>query len=187
MDFAENRCEIDLGCGPNKMPGAYGVDIHPYPGVDQVVDLDSKNWSIPSNRFSRIYIRHLIEHVDDVRLFMNEVYRIGRCGAVVEITTPHFSSYNSYADPTHVRHLASTWHEAFTKNYLSSQVVGFTLVSSGVDFGRNLRCLIPKCMVRFKGVEWWEKHYAFVYPGRNVKTVLQIKKGGDSTDIQHGS
>ena len=31
---------IDLGCGANKKPDAWGVDHFAYPGVDQIIDLD---------------------------------------------------------------------------------------------------------------------------------------------------
>ena len=25
---------LDIGCGMNKVPGSFGIDIHPYEGVD---------------------------------------------------------------------------------------------------------------------------------------------------------
>jgi hypothetical protein len=39
---------------------------------------------------------------------MEELHRVCRDGAVIKITTPHFSAANSFTDPTHRHHLG--WH-----------------------------------------------------------------------------
>ena len=57
---------------------------------------------------------HVIEHLEDPMRAMAEVYRVARDGADVFVTTPHFSSHNSYIDPTHRRHLAAASFEYFT-------------------------------------------------------------------------
>lgn len=167
---------IDLGCGPNKAPGAFGVDHHPYPGVDRVVDLDVPPWPLEADCYTRIYARHIIEHVADVRAFMNEIHRIGADGAIVEIVTPHFSSIDSWKDPTHRWHLSSAWYEPFTARYMAEQVRPFEHVSTHVKFGRNARNVVPKLMIKFKGYEWWEKNFAFRYQARNITTRLRIVK-----------
>ncbi|MBN1379507.1 MAG: methyltransferase domain-containing protein [Gammaproteobacteria bacterium] len=87
--------ELDIGCGPNKVAGCYGVDIHPYEGVDQVFNFDQTPWPLKSSSYTRLYARHIIEHVADIPKFMNEIHRVGKAGAIVEIITPHFSSIDS--------------------------------------------------------------------------------------------
>ena len=57
---------------------------------------------------------HIIEHVRDAMTTMAEIWRVARHGADVFIVTPHFSSRNSYTDPTHVRHLAARSFQYFT-------------------------------------------------------------------------
>jgi hypothetical protein len=168
---------IDLGCGSHKVEGAIGVDKHPYPGVDKIVDLDVTPWPLDSDSFETIYAHHVIEHVVDIPLFMNEIHRIGSDGAMVYIVTPHFSSVSSWGDPTHRWHLSCVWHETFTKLYLSEQIARFEYVSSEVGFARrSARSLIPRLMIALKGLDWLEKHYAFVYRARNIRTVLRIRK-----------
>ena len=176
---------IDIGCGPRKVEGAYGVDIHPYEGVDQVFDLDSTPWPLKSGEFTRIYARHIIEHVADVRSFMNEIHRIGHDGSIVEIVTPPFSSFDSWKDPTHRWHFSCAWYTVFTESYLTEQVLSFEHISTELTFGKSVRSIIPRLMVRFKGYEWWEKNFAFVYQARNIITRLRIRKreapGGDTS------
>ncbi len=166
---------IDLGCGPNKVPGAYGVDHHPYPGVDQVFNLDEFPWPLPAT-YGHIYARHVIEHVTYIPRFMNEVHRIGCSGAIVEIVTPHFSSINSWEDPTHRWHLSSGWYKPFTERYLSEQVAAFEHVHTEIEFSSSWRSKIGRLLVSLKGVAWWEKHYAFIYRATNIKTRLRIIK-----------
>lgn len=167
---------LDLGCGPKKRPGAWGVDHHAFDGVDQVMDLDRHPWPFDASSFSRIYAHHVIEHVADIKAFMNGIHRVGRPGALVEIVTPHFSSLDSWKDPTHRWHLAAGWHEVFTREYLTEQVQPFEHVSTEVGFSRNPRGLIGRALVRLRGLERWEKRHAFVYRGRNITTRLKVLK-----------
>lgn len=168
---------LDVGCGPNKVPGALGIDHHPYPGVDVVCDLDAEPWPLPDDTFDEIHSRHVIEHVRDPVRFMTELHRIARDGAVLRIVTPHFSSIDSWRDPTHLRHLALGWHLSFTTSYLAAQVPRFEHVSTTVGFGSSALSLLPKLLVRLRGQDWWEKHFAFAMPARNICTVMRVVKG----------
>ena len=168
---------VDLGCGPRKTEGALGVDIFPYPGVDVVADLNKPDWPLEEGRFDRIMANHVVEHVLDVILFLSEIHRIAKPGAEVVLVTPHFSSRNSYADATHLRHLAITWYETFVSGgYLSERTGEFELVSSRVKFGKSVRSMLPKLMIRLFGYEKWEKQYAFLYPATDLETVLRVRK-----------
>jgi hypothetical protein len=167
---------LDLGCGPNKVAGSYGVDHFSYPGVDAVVNLDAEHWDLPTDAFREIHARHVIEHVRDPVRFMSEVHRIARDGALVRIVTPHFSSIDSWRDPTHLRHLARDWHRSFTSSYLAAQVPAFEHVETTVSFGSSLISLAPKLISRLFGIDRWEKHFAFSMPARNISSVLRVVK-----------
>jgi len=168
---------VDLGCGPNKVCNTFGVDCYPYEGVDKVFDLDEKSWPLETDSFNQIYVRHVIEHVSDIKNFMNEIHRIGKDGAIVEIITPHFSSIHSWQDPTHRWHLASKWYKPFTEQYLAEQVSSFKHISTDVLFSKgSLRTIIPKLMIKLFGISSWEKHYSFIFRAKNIKTILMISK-----------
>lgn len=168
---------LDLGCGPNKVPGAFGVDIHPYPGVDQVVDVNQVPWPIANDSFDFIVVRHVIEHVDNLVGFMRELHRIARPNGKIYFETPHFSSINSWNDPTHLRHLSSRWHELFSDSgYLSAQTGQFHCLRSTVTFGKSWRNRLGRLISRVRGLEKWEKNSAFIFPGMDVVTLLQAEK-----------
>jgi len=112
---------LDIGCGKRKIePDAVGIDVSPDSAADRVWDLDRYPWPLADGAFSRIHMSHIIEHLEDPMRAMAEVYRVARDGADVFVTTPHFSSHNSYVDPTHRRHLAEgimAGKQALARNY----------------------------------------------------------------------
>lgn len=173
----------DLGCGPKKTPGAVGIDIYPYPGVDVVCDLDVFPWPMPTDDYDGIVCRHVIEHIADPVAFMSEVHRIAKNGAVIEFYTPHFSSVNSWADLTHRRHLSLHWYLPFTVGgYLAPRTGTFELVSTAVSFSRSsLRGRIALTIAALLGQDRWEKHYAFRWPGRDITTLLRVVKQSTTT------
>lgn len=91
---------LDVGCGKNKYPGAIGIDRFALTGVDIVCDLNILPWPIEENSCDLIMFRHSINHLNNLIDIMDEVHRISRSGALVEIIAPHFSSDNIFTDPT---------------------------------------------------------------------------------------
>lgn len=164
----------DIGCGSKKTPGSIGVDIHPYPGVDVVCDLNKAGWPLKDNQFDKVIASHLIEHVSDMVLFMKEIHRILKPGGELVVYTPHFSSVNSWTDPTHVRHLSARWYRSFiVGEYLAAQAGGYELVSTEVTFGKSFRSKIAQFIVWLRGLDKWEKNAAFRYPASDIHTTLR--------------
>jgi ubiquinone/menaquinone biosynthesis C-methylase UbiE len=170
--------KIDLGCGPKKTQGALGVDHFPYPGVDVVFDLNKFPWPLNDNLFETVYASHVIEHINFIPEFMREIHRISKHQADVHIITPHFSSLDSWKDPTHRWHLSMEWYAVFCNpdSYLTKQIPGFELISSYVKFSNSLRSIKPKIIHKLFGQKTWEKHYSFRYPARNIHTTLRVVK-----------
>lgn len=96
-----NERILDVGCGPYKIRGAIGIDRVCLPGVDVVYDLDCSPWPFADATFDRAVCRHSLEHVGNVVKTIEELHRILRPGASLEILAPHFSSDNAFSDVTH--------------------------------------------------------------------------------------
>jgi SAM-dependent methyltransferase len=168
---------IDVGCGPNKLAGSFGVDVFPFPGVDQVFDLNDSHWPIEKNQYDFLRASHVIEHVEDTKTFLKEIHRICKPGAEVLIETPHFSWIDSWNDPTHKWHFSSGWYRVLGKGQYLGTVVGeFELVSSKIEFNKSVRSLIPRLIAFLFGDESYEKHYSFIFPARNIHTRLRVVK-----------
>lgn len=170
----------DLGCGPTKFPYSTGIDHFAFPDVDVVCDLTKMPWPIDDNSFDVIWANQIIEHIPDVPAFLAELHRIGRNGAEIHITTPHFSHAGSYGDPTHIRHLGVKWHGIITKdkNYMYTQMPRFDLVINKIIFAKpnKFRHLLTRAVIKLDGLTDWERKWCFIFRAENIYTVLRIVK-----------
>lgn len=98
---------LHLGCGYEKVTGAIGVDINDRSQADVIHDLNKFPYPFKSNQFERIIAENIIEHLDDIIRVLEELYRISKNKAVLYIKTGHFTSVDSFTDPTH-KHFFTT-------------------------------------------------------------------------------
>lgn len=171
---------LDIGCGKRKAePDAVGIDISPDSAADHVWNLDDYPWPLEAGKFSRIHMSHVIEHLNDPMRAMAEVHRVASAGADVFITTPHFSSHNSYVDPTHKRHLAAQSFEYFTgKDFptFAGSECRFDIVEVSLTFGGNL---VLDNLGRFlarTSMRWYERHAAWILPALDIRCHLVARK-----------
>ena len=118
----ENRAardvrSLDVGCGINKRPGAIGVDRNPASRADVLCDLDHFPYPFSPGSFDRIYVIHVIEHLQDVIGAMEEFHRLLRPGGRLRVETPHYTDFSSFCDPTHRHHLNSFSFRYFGENH----------------------------------------------------------------------
>ncbi|HEY9808704.1 MAG TPA: methyltransferase domain-containing protein [Halomicronema sp.] len=92
---------VDLGCGPFKPANYIGVDIHPALGVDIVADL-TQSFPFPDNSIDELRAHDVIEHLPDRLQTMNEIWRVCKSGATVDILVPSTDGRGAFQDPTHV-------------------------------------------------------------------------------------
>jgi SAM-dependent methyltransferase len=105
---------LNLGCGRKRLDGAVNLDRIPALNPDVVHDIETVPWPLEANQFDEVYANDVIEHCLDVVVVLNEIHRVCKPGAVLKITTPHFSSSNSYTDPTHRYHFGYFSFDYFT-------------------------------------------------------------------------
>ena len=93
---------LDIGCGIDKPQGYIGLDREPYPGVDGVRDL-MRGLPFVDDTFDGARAHHVLEHFDgeDLIFLVEEMWRVCRAGAIIEVVVPDASSPNRYRDPTH--------------------------------------------------------------------------------------
>ena len=119
----ENQCALtvplvlDVGCGINKYPGAIGLDRNPRTKADVIADLDHFPYPFRDSSFQQLRAIHVIEHVADVVAAMEEFHRVlTACGRLF-ISTPHYTDFSSFCDPTHRWHLNSFSFRYFGENH----------------------------------------------------------------------
>ncbi|PHJ56829.1 hypothetical protein VF14_22655 [Nostoc linckia z18] len=92
---------VDLGCGTHKEEGFIGVDVIAGHQVDVIADLNG-NFPFPDNSVDFIKAHDFIEHLPDRIHTMNEIWRICKPDAIIDISVPSTDGRGAFQDPTHV-------------------------------------------------------------------------------------
>lgn len=151
--------KLNLGCGFDKREGFLNVDNFPACAPDQLFDIESTPWPLPTNQFEHVLLKHVLEHVGaDFQVFaavMRELYRVTAPGGVIEIHVPHVKHNTYWSDPTHVRGFTLLTFEMMSKKKNDewiSQRANYTMLAyvMHVDFEivEGLQIYDPK---------WWQK------------------------------
>lgn len=95
--------KIDIGCGPNKQVGFFGIDKLFFPAVDLVLDVASSPLPFADGQIEEVHTSHFMEHLNAVErcYLLNELYRVMKPGAKMAMIVPHWGSSRAYGDPTH--------------------------------------------------------------------------------------
>ena len=97
----ENQVKVDLCCGASKPKGFIGVDLFGGRGVDIVADLNGR-FPFDDNSVDVVRAHDAIEHLPDRIHTMNEIWRICKPNALVDIFVPSTDGRGAFQDPTHV-------------------------------------------------------------------------------------
>ncbi len=108
---------LDVGCGIKKYPGSIGLDRNANTNADVLYDLDRFPYPFRDSSFSELRAIHVIEHVSDVIRAMEEFHRVLEPGGRLFISTPHYTDFSSFCDPTHRWHLNSFSFRYFGENH----------------------------------------------------------------------
>lgn len=167
---------LDLACGKFKLEGYTGVDIIQLPGVDVVYDLNVYPYPFEESSIYQIYCSHFVEHVKDLKLFMEECWRILMPGARFTIVAPYYTSIRAIQDYTHVRSICETTFQYFSQEWLKA--MGLEHYDVKCDFATDSLTykFDPKWATRGdEAREWARMHYNNVV--MDIETMLRtIKK-----------
>jgi SAM-dependent methyltransferase len=172
---------LDVGCGINKLKGSIGIDRNPNSRADVLGDLDHFPYPFRDSSFDALQAVHVIEHVSDVILSVEEFHRLVRPGGEVYIVTPHYTDFSSFCDPTHRWHLNS-----FSLRYFGQDHGGFGYYS-GVRFHEISVHVKLLALWRWLGFEllvnafprfrrFWEYYLCYVIRGKVIEWRLAVIK-----------
>ena len=167
---------LDIGCGSAKFPGAVGLDISANTDADIVHDLDVFPYPIEDGSFDQILMQDVIEHVaQPIRVF-EELHRIARPGARIQLRTPHFSSVLAYGDPTH-RHYFSTVaiRSLGEPRFAHYTDVRFREVHVTLDLWLPFRLTGIAALANRYQLPY-ESYFAFRFPTMNIRAEFEVIK-----------
>lgn len=134
---------VELGCGPSKQNGVFGIDFLPLDGVDMVANIEEGLSFLNDNSVDEIRSRHVLEHISNFEYLMSEVHRVLKKGGLHIVTVPHFSNPYYYSDYTHKRFFG-----LYTFDYLATPET--TLTRKVPSFYSHLKFEIVSRKLRFK-------------------------------------
>lgn len=88
--------KLDLGCGDKKREGFWGVDFCPGTAVDLVLNIESGPLPFEDNSIEHVFSSHTFEHLGYFPFVLQEVFRVCREDALVEIWTPYGKSNDAF-------------------------------------------------------------------------------------------
>jgi SAM-dependent methyltransferase len=167
---------LDIGCGSAKTPGAVGLDISSDTDADIVHDLDVFPYPIEDASFDQILLQDVIEHVREPIGLFEELHRIARPGARIQLRTPHFSSVLAYGDPTH-RHYFSTLaiRSLAEPRFTHYTDVRFRIIHVSLDMWLPFRA-IGFSRLANSFTETYEKYLAFLFTTMNIRAEFEVIK-----------
>lgn len=108
--------KIELGCGTNKAEGYIGIDRYDLPGVDIVADLN-KGIPIGDDSVNAVFSSHALEHVADLDFIMQEIYRVCKDEAIVNLLLPYNLTTLNFANHYHKQTINEHTFRFFSHRY----------------------------------------------------------------------
>jgi ubiquinone/menaquinone biosynthesis C-methylase UbiE len=200
MDFQEylNTCQrdqkpvmIELGCGPSKQAGYFGIDSLALQGVDLVADLEKGLPFIPDNSVDEIVSSHLLEHIQNFEPLLRDIHRILKPTGVKKVVVPYFSNPYYYSDHTHKRFFGLYTFDYFAKETkMKRKVPGFyhdfhfevlhrrLVFKSPHSTVRNLVKQVFNRLFNINGYmqEYYEECFCYIFPCQEVHFTIRPVK-----------
>ena len=96
--------QLNLGCDLDYKEGWINLDNHGR--CDVLHDLNEFPYPFSDDEFDNILASHVLEHLDDLIKVMQELHRISKPDAIIEIKAPYWNNHCSWLDVGH-RHCFS--------------------------------------------------------------------------------
>jgi ubiquinone/menaquinone biosynthesis C-methylase UbiE len=128
---------LNLGSGDDYKTGFINVDNSPHLKKDLEWDLDSYPYPYQESSVDYIYAYGIIEHIDNLKQFLEEMYRILKPGGKIRFRVPMAFTHADARDPTHKQHINPDTFNKFSKT------IGVNRITSA-RFKPNIWITIPK-------------------------------------------
>jgi SAM-dependent methyltransferase len=108
---------LDVGPGSRKYPGSVGIDINSKERPEILHDLNSYPWPIEDSEYDIVHCSHCLEHLDNPKRALEEMYRVAKPGGRLIIALPHFSSRMAWTDIEHKQAFSTNLFRRFTGRF----------------------------------------------------------------------
>lgn len=166
------KIKLNIGCGNIKLPGWINVDQKPN-DPDIVLGDVCEGLEFAAESVDEILLDNVIEHVENIPSAIEEVARLLKPGGVAWIVTPHFTSLDSWRDPTHRWHLScQSLDYVMGEKHSHLKSPGLIVSSIALSFSGGLGLLSR--LIYSVSPLFWEKNLCFVFRARTL--IFKLRK-----------
>ena len=168
---------LDLGCGNRKEKGAVGIDISRDTKADIIWDLNAFPYPLQDDEFDIVICYDILEHLTDTVRVMEEIHRIAKPNALVEIRVPHYACWWGWSDPTHKKLFSPFSFEHFLENrpHHHYTKISFKLIRRKIDFHRLFKWTLIEFLANRFPVRY-EQFFAYFIRPQNIHISLVVLK-----------
>jgi predicted SAM-dependent methyltransferase len=110
--------KLNLGAGDVKLEGYVTVDYDINTNPDYQLDIEKDPLPFEDNSVETVVAHHILEHLGEGYFHvLQEIYRVCKHGAIVDIRVPHPRHDSFLADPTHRRPITVVGLQLFSKKF----------------------------------------------------------------------
>ena len=109
---------LNIGSGYKRIDGFLNVDFNPDCKPDFLVDVGKETWPMEDSSVEKVIVHHVLEHFgEDFFHVMQELYRVCKDGAIIDVLVP-FPRHDTFLiDPTHRRPILPATLAMFSKKH----------------------------------------------------------------------
>jgi hypothetical protein len=163
--------KINLGSGYKRIDGFLNIDDDPLVKPDFLCNIEKEKLPLEDNSVDEIRAHHILEHIGSGFIgLMQELYRVAKHGAILDIIVPHHFHDNFYSDPTHCRPITVGGMYMFCQKTNKEHIEAYGS-SSGMGLKYN--------------VNWEMVWFDFEYDQFYAEMVERMKKKMEDRTITH--
>ena len=93
--------KLNFGCGADIKAGWDNVDVQENEKLTKSFDFNEFPYPIKNDTYDYVYLKDVLEHLDEPDKVIEELKRISKKDAIIEIIVPHYQNKGAYSDLQH--------------------------------------------------------------------------------------
>jgi len=116
--ISEVKMKINVGSGNTQLDGYVTIDRDQNSNPDYCLNLEKDKLPFQDNTVETVVAHHVLEHLGEGYFHcLQELYRVCKHGAIIDIRVPHPRHDAFLADPTHRRPVTPLGLQLFSKKF----------------------------------------------------------------------
>ncbi|VVB82957.1 Methyltransferase domain protein [uncultured archaeon] len=105
--------KLNFGCGEDIKEGFDNIDVQINPKIQKSFNFDKFPYPIKENSYDYIWSRSVLEHLEEPDKVLNELWRICKPNAVIEMIVPYYNNKSAVSDMQHKHFFSDTTFKVF--------------------------------------------------------------------------